>query len=91
MWKLISRFFSLSFFCRRSQLAKSKSNSVVSQTQQKAEEAKERLKRLNDLVAKEHRTSIDQTSSDEETEKVNYDDIHVKFDSDAMFDFLICR
>jgi hypothetical protein len=60
LWKLI--FFMLF----RSQLTKSKSNSIVPQTQQQAEAAKDRLKRLNDLVAREFRTSIDQTSSDEE-------------------------
>lgn len=37
---------------------------------EQTEAAKERLKRLNDLVAKESRASIDQTSSDEDNEKV---------------------
>ena len=48
-------------------MAKSKSTSIVSQ--QASEAVKERLKRLNDLES-ENRASIDQTSSDEENEKV---------------------
>lgn len=40
------------------------------QKEEQAEAAKERLKRLNDLVARESRTSIDQTSSDEDNDKV---------------------
>lgn len=57
----------------RSKLTKSKSNSIVPQSQQQAEAAKERLKRLNDLVSRESRTSIDQTSSDEDNDKVIVD------------------
>jgi hypothetical protein len=53
-------------------LAKSKSSSVVAVA--KADAIKERLKRLNDLE-KENRTSIDQTSSDED----NNDDDKVQF------------
>jgi hypothetical protein len=48
-------------------LAKSKSSVIV--PQQTAEAVKERLKRLNDLE-REFRASIDQTSSDEDNEKV---------------------
>lgn len=61
------------FVILRSQISKSKSNSIVPQHQlqkEHTEAATERLKRLNDLVAKESRTSIDQTSSDEDNEKV---------------------
>lgn len=60
-----------SFLCRSVQqsLAKSKSYSVVVPQPHHAEALKERLKRLNDLD-KESRTSIDQTSSDEDNEKV---------------------
>lgn len=48
-------------------LAKSKSYSVVPQ---QTEALKERLKQLND-IEKQNRTSIDQTSSDEDNEKVS--------------------
>lgn len=58
----------LNFFLDRSaQLAKSKSYSVV--PAQQTEVLKEKLKRLNDLE-KESGANIDQTSSDEDIEKV---------------------
>jgi len=49
-------------------LAKSKSTTIVSQ--QASEAVKERLKHLNDLESKNRTESIDQTSSDEENDKV---------------------
>lgn len=47
---------------------KSKSTSIVSQ--EASEAVKERLKRLNDLETKNRAASIDQTSSDEDNDKV---------------------
>ncbi|KAL7050581.1 hypothetical protein ACKWTF_004132 [Chironomus riparius] len=49
-------------------LAKSKSTSIVSQ--EASEAVKERLKRLNDLENKNRTASIDQTSSDEDNDKM---------------------
>ena len=49
-------------------MAKSKSTSIVSQ--EASEAVKERLKRLNDLETKNRTASIDQTSSDEDNDKV---------------------
>lgn len=50
-------------------MAKSKSTSIVSQ--EASEAVKERLKRLNDLESKNRAASIDQTSSDEDNDKVS--------------------
>ena len=62
-------------------MAKSKSTSIVSQ--EASEAVKERLKRLNDLETKNRTASIDQTSSDEDNDKViDVDSIMLIFRAD---------
>lgn len=59
------------FICSSQSLVKSKSYSVVQQTDVDRSILQNRLKLLNEPEKTESGTSIDQTSSDEDNEKVN--------------------
>lgn len=70
---IILVFIILLFFviCSTQSLVKSKSYSVVQQTDVDRSILQNRLKLLNEPEKTESGTSIDQTSSDEDNEKVN--------------------